>query len=118
MAVLFPSGSSVRVPQFSRPELHGPHFSQQKNRSLRRAKSALRQSGGVACRPVVGPLAPQTRGTDRSLLYKRRAKSLAPEKRCAINAKKLIAEIGGSAACRRLAHSRHQSAKSLCSAKN
>jgi len=38
---------------------------------------ALRQSGGVTCRPVIGPMASPAGSADRSLHYKRRAKSLA-----------------------------------------
>ena len=107
--------SSVR---FAGPARRVSRLSQQKSRSPRRALCALPQSGGVACRPVIGPAAPPCAAPIGPSHYKWRAKSVARKKRCGINAKKLIAEFCGSRACCRFAHSRRQSADSLCSAKN
>jgi len=53
-----------------------------------------------------------------TLLYKRRANSLARKKPFEINRKKLIAASAGSGACCRLAHRQQNPAELLCSAKN
>jgi hypothetical protein len=78
---------------------------------------ALPQSGGVACRPVIGPAAPSRAGADRPSHYKWHANSVARKKLFGINRKNFIAGIFGKPDCCHLLHRGGNVAASLCSAK-
>jgi hypothetical protein len=113
MAVLFPFFASSPFRHARRVS----HLIRQKSRSLRHALGAFPQSGGVACRPVIGPAARRFGRTDRPSLYKWHANSVASKKPFGINRKILIAGFCGSAYCCHSLHRARKPAASLCSAK-